>query len=461
MSQISIAFGTVKANDCESYLSQRIRLLHNAAERYFRNNESRLQDTQVQQYVAGIQDSFCNDTPPMAPAVDVSTIRGEAGEELRRRKVCMLAEVGRFFPLIDGEVVTSNEVSYLEKDWNGFNAHAIILKQDTNFAVSYYIYNDLLADRANMTLVPTSKSLQEEELSPVAFLAEPNGIEFGELARTLAGGMAGALPEPYDKIGTTIISFLWPGPDEAAEQWQKVYDALQTIVKNELAKDRVESASLKVKGFASFLTNEYNPLRDSAHTPKQKLQEALAPYGVAFNLDIVNVFMYTNTDKDYKFAAATLANFMTGACLHLGLNQERALQDPDVSNPSESGYAATVRSYAATYAAYAENAAQALKRVRLEQIGEVKSDSQSHCRTTGCTTVYWYWFEDDNNNYKSPEFGYNSTQKDPPNSMGDAQRARDAYYNDISRQMDEMLQKQVYETTSYWKRLQSNPIPKT
>lgn len=463
MSKISIVFGSVTADIAQEYLAQRIQLLHNAAARHFGDNDDELPDNQLQEYVAEIHETINDTTPPMAPAIDVSAIPGEAGEELRRRKVCMLAEVGRFFPLVDGEVATSNEVSYLTKEWDGFHANAIILKQATNFSVCYYIYNSLLADTKNNKLVEQEETLLMAEPAPRAFVAEANSIDFGDIARQMAGAMAGALPSPYNKIGTTIISYLWPGPDKAAEQWQKVYDALQSIVRKELARDRVTAASLKVKGFVSFLTNEYNPLRDTGRTPKKDLQNALAPYGVSFNLDIVNVFMYTDTDKNYDLAAATLANFMTGACLHLGLNQERALQDPNVSDPSQSGYAASVKTYAATYATYADNAAKALKRVRMEQISGVKSDSQTHCRGGaggGCTTNYWFWFEDSNSNYKSRTFGHNSAQKDPPDSRGDAQRARDAYYNDISRQMDETLKKQVYDVIDNWKKLQTNPIPK-
>lgn len=461
MSRISVVFGNVQTADKATYLSQRILLLHSAGAQRFNSNQLSLTSERLDGYVNDISQSVADGHElPLAPFIDLNAIPGAAGEALRKSRDCMLDELHIFFPLLDGEVVTNNEASYLTKNWEGYNANAIVLKQTTNFAVSYYIYPDLFADVENQRLVhreePEAMMMEAPRLS-----LRDGGIDFGDVARQLAGGMAGQLPSPLNKIGTMLISQIWPGPDKAAEQWQKVYDALQTIVRNGLAQNNVTMASNKVKGFMSFLTNEYNPVRTTGRTPKAELATMLAPYGVAFNLDIVNVFMFTSS-TDANTAAATLANFMTGACLHLALNQERALQDANVTDASLSGFAATVKSFATTYGEYATKTAKLVRQMRLDQISGVKHKSDTSCRggaSGGCTTFQSYWFEDSNTGFKSQVFGHSSSQKKPPNSQADAQRARDAYYNDIANKMDAQLKKQVTEVVDAWEKLKTNPIP--
>src|SRR6202012_2514919 len=102
------------------------------------------------------------------------------------------------------------------------------------------------------------------------------------------------------------------------------------------------------------------------------------PYDTAFFLDIVNIFMFTST-TDQAIAAASLANFMTGACLHMGLNQERALEDPSVPNPSDSAYAKTVSKLATVYGDYAKKTAPYVKQLRLAQISGVQDRRETFC----------------------------------------------------------------------------------
>ena len=232
-------------------------------------------------------------------------------------------------------------------------------------------------------------------------------------------------------------------------------------MKNALAENNVNVAAAKLQGVVSFLDNEYVALKNTPGTTKEQLMTALQPYDTAFFLDIVNIFMHTNTE-DQGLAAASLANFMTGACLHMALNQERALQDPNAPTPAESAYAQTVINLADTYGQYARNTAPYVKNLRMAQISEVQSSSESFCQggpAGSCTTTYWFWFTDDNDGYRSSDYSYNSAQKDPPDVEGDAKAARDQYYNDRSAEIDADLQTQVFDVANQWDNLKNNPIP--
>lgn len=460
MPKITVVFGSVLAADKPAYLRQRIAMLHAAGAYQFNGDRSLIASNELSDYVSIIDQAIKEDiTPPLADEIDLAAIGGEAGNELRRRKVCMLDEVKRFFPLVDGELVEKNSVSYLTDEWEDFPAHAIALKQVTNLSVCYYIYPDTTADLVNNQLVEAGLVSSGQ---PVRHrLMGSDSPNFGEAAKTLAESMAGLMPPPMDTYGSALISLLWPSGDDAAAQWLEMYKTLQKIIKNGLAEAEISRASTKVKGFVMFLDNEYSALKKSPVSTKQNLLDALAPYDVIFFQDIVNVFMYTKTDEQ-QLAAAALANFMTGACLHINLNQERALVDPRVTNPADSPYAHTLSNLAKTYADYAEKAAPVVKQLRMDQIGTVQSSSNTYCRggrAPSCTTMYSYWFTDSNNDYKSEEYNHNSSMKNPPDSQGDAQRALEAYKQKISQEMDDLLKSQVYDVVASLRLLAKNAFP--
>jgi len=129
-------------------------------------------------------------------------------------------------------------------------------------------------------------------------------------------------------LGAALIALIWPSEGQAGTDWDEVYKNMQVILKNGLAEHDVVVAAQKVKGFVEFLNTEYDQLKaDDKKTPEQLLHE-LEPPDTAFYLEITSVFMYGDK-PDHAAASASLRNFMLGADLHIGLNQERALLDPD------------------------------------------------------------------------------------------------------------------------------------
>lgn len=459
--KISIIFSDISVADINAYLKQRINLLHFAADRYF-NHVHVIQDVHMyDDYVAAISaDGKHKVDLPLTPAIDMSSLTGSNASELRDSYACMLKEISKLFPLLDGETVTSNEVSYFSESWEAYPLHAVCLKQTTNMSTCYYIYPGILADAENQQLVDAWPQATDT-VSDVQLSVVGANIDFGSAAKILADGLCKFLPSPMNVIGATLISLFWPKSDDAAKQWQKVYEALQTIVKNGLAQNNVTQAAHKMKGFVTFLNTEYSAMKDTPSVTKEQLLSALAPYDTSFFMDIVNVFMFTES-SEIDIASACLGNFMLGAGLHMALNQERALQDPGVSKPSDSAYAKTVSNLAKIYGEYARKTAPGIQKLRMDQIGDVLSRSNTNCHggpAGGCTTTYYYWFEDHNNGYKSPYYSYNSSQKKPRDAKNDAVAARSGYYSRILVDMVTTLKSQVYDVVSSWERLITNPIP--
>lgn len=455
MAQISIIFRKVFETP-ETYLNQRVASLNQAGLYCPDQNTLKTSASQLNNYVKQLVTALDEYIPiPLSETIDFSSL----DKSLSIRKDCMIVEINKLFPSNDGEHTESETVHYLTEEWHSYTKHSIVLKKNTNLSECLYIYHQIQAEPQSNGLIEQHNVNDNSQIFALVSNASP---DFGAAAKKLADGLAGLLPKPLNLIGATLISAFWPSSSNATSQWQEIYNTLQTIIKNGLAQNNVTIASAKIQGFITFLDTEYKALKDTPSTSKKQLMAALTPYDTAFFLDIVNIFMFTNTD-DEGIAAASLANFMIGASLHIGLNQERALIDPNASKPTESAYAKTVSNLALTYSKYAKNTAPYVKQLRLAQIGTVKNSSNTYCHggpSAGCTTNYNFWFTDSNTNYKSADYSYNSAQKHPPNAQSDAQSARVGYYNNISSQMDTMLQSQVFDVVSSWSILLTNPIPK-
>jgi hypothetical protein len=286
---------------------------------------------------------------------------------------------------------------------------------------------------------------------------------YGSAARDLAKALAGLAGPPLNIIGAFVINAFWPTGSSASTNWDEVYANLQQIIRTGLAENEVKRAAVMVQGFATFLANEYVELKKARRRRKDDLLRALQPYDTAFFLDIVGRFMFADKPTS-DIATASLANFMLGANLHIALNQERALEDPDYSDdPSVSPFARTAANLATLYADYARKAAPKVKELRLNQVTDIKSSHETHCQggpAAHCTTIWSYWFEDNNPQpkYKSKEYSYVDGGKGShDDAKPQAQQARKAYLAKVERELN--LKEQVFDVAAYWDKIAANPIP--
>lgn len=458
MSRIDIVFCEVLDSESRTYIEQRIRAMHTAANLMHDEAGKRLTaralNRDVRAVTAGLQRRAGKDLP-LAPALTLSAFAADERRRVKLRQACFLAEVGRRFPMLDGEHVVSrgDSFSYLSKDWAGYTKGTVVLRRTTNRSVTCYVVPDAQA-RKQRLLLTAAPPTGRERLKTVAEYRP----QFGDAARELAMGLAGMAEPPLNLIGLFLISAYWPTGADAATDWADVYSNLQLILKDKLAADKVNTAATKVKGFVSFLTNQYVALKADPKARREDLEQALASYDVAFFLDIVNVFMFEekpNADR----AAASLANFMLGANLHIALNQERALVDPHhVGEPQKSPYAQSAANLARAYAAYARTEAPYVEKRRLAQISAVKVDQLTLCPSGMgiCVTSSKYWFEDSNNGYRSQNYFSSTADKHSPPAGSQAAEARKAYVAKAKAGLN--LKSQVYDVAAYWDQVAKNPI---
>ncbi len=271
------------------------------------------------------------------------------------------------------------------------------------------------------------------------------GVNFGAAAKTLASGMAGLADPPFNVLGATLISALWPTSDKGTTDWQNVYTELQTIVQNGLEAQTVQTAKDQLNGYLLYIKNDYLPAKKTPKVTKKKLFDKLQrqSYNQVFFSDIVSVFQHdTNSEK----SAAALANFMLGANLQLALNQELAINDPSVTNPNHSQYANTIKALCKSYRTYALKAGANVFTSRGDQVTHCAFHERTHY---GAPPDQWYSFTDNHDAYTSPNY---------PNKAS-CNSAWDSYTSGVDNAMNETLQAQVYDTLNHWLQLVITPVP--
>lgn len=461
MTRIDILFGAIERGSVRDYVEQKIAAMFRAKDLAAdRRGRGTLTAAKLDSYTNGIVRSRRRGTcidPPLSRRYKTSHFSASEQRTLDRQIRCFIRTVDEQYPLLDGEHLApgSDTASYLTADWLDYPRYTVVLERRTNLATTYYVLPGTVADPRRHRVCFTAV----EPTGRAALTATRAAPDFADIAKKIAKALAGKAPSPYNMIGALLIDLFWPSGGDANKDWEKVYSELQTIVKNGLAEAEVRRASTKVKGFVSFLSTEYVALKQSPRKRPGALLNALQPYDTAFFLNIVNVFMFEEKPTA-DIASASLANFLLGANLHIALNQERALVDPDYADdPSESPYAKTAANLARQYADYAESAIEGVVKLRLAQVTGVKHDHETHCSggpAARCITFWYYWFEDHNPKpiYKSKVYSYNDQEKDPPPAQKNAEAARKTYVADLEKQ----LRVGVPEVVAHWREIAKNPI---
>ena len=236
-------------------------------------------------------------TIPYSDLIDLLKFSDEKQPTLVMQEKCLKKTVTQFFPLVDEEVVESDDIVVLEEYWNEFSKSTVCLKSKTNLSESVYILGIIQIDLKTGVVVETNLMRLEHAVDVGLYV----GLDFQNAAKTLAEGIAGMLPPPCNIIGAALISAVWPSASDADAAWEATYQAIESILKNGLAKNKIDLASKKVDGYISFLDNEYKPLKENFKTTPEELLLSLSPYDKEFFLEIVNIFMSEKAGEEQLY----------------------------------------------------------------------------------------------------------------------------------------------------------------
>ena len=444
MANIAIVFGEILPHNKQEYITQRVESL-NGALIYSPAENSWLSEATPQVLIP--TSGTYTEKAKIAPKVDLNTLPENQGAVIRASRNCMLKEVKDFSPLTEGETVEAQLASYLEEDWCGFDKGTIILKEQTNKALTYYVYPDLKADVENGQLVMNDKTYWQPPA--MVMLDDSDDDGFGQVARDLATGLVGEAPFPLNVIGAELLSAFWPDGSDSAADWKEMYERLQTIVRNELARGRIETDKGKLAGVIDYLNITYKNNKNQGKSSEELLADLNPQYQILYG--IVGDLKVTGTDTaDADTSADALANYMIAVGVQIAIAQERAMHGESTAD---------ITSLATQASAYARKAAKNVMKLRLGQISEVHVKKKQGNGVGGSIWNDWTaWFTDSNNGYHKKFHGH-SDDGEPRWVVVDANKAHDEYVQKITNQTQNTLQKQVYDVCDKWEQLENNPLP--
>ena len=378
----------------------------------------------------------------------------------RLHYTCMTNTIEGYFPPADGEVIIKEDLSYLKEAWNGFPDNVITLRRETNYSIAYYVFPEVEVDLKNVGLIFTQSQKTLASVSTLAVDTDPN-IDFGGSALTLATGLVGNAPAPYNTIGAALLTAFWPKADSSANMWKEVYAALEEIVRLGLNENDIDMASAKAQSISLWLNDTYkNMNNDPTKTPEMKIAALESKDEIILN-EIMSVLWFKTTLDSFpdKLAAQALANFMLAANLHLGVLQEMAIQETLIT-PSPNTYYNSIKDYARDYNDYAKARAPFIKELRMDQISDLLDETTTNCSggATNCTTTTFFWWEDSNPPYTSSLYS-SSGPKDKINPKVDADMNRTRYIGIISDDMDKILNDEIIKVADTWLQLIVEPLP--
>lgn len=289
-----------------------------------------------------------------------------------------------------------------------------------------------------------------------------------DAVKTLASGLIGMAPPPFNLGGTVLLALVYPKVKKMQTDWDEVFDKVGRIVDNKIAEERVSRAGQKIASVVDAINTMYLPVKASTKD-MALLRSLLLPQESSLQTDVMTALMNTSPGE-MSFAATTLSNFTFAALIHLAVLQELALIDPDAQDPKTSVFATRAAAKAKAYAAYLRTTAPKMLPLRLEQVSGVKTKNKVTCHATegpipNCMAEFKYWFED-----RHPKSGLTNGRSETYTSsvvyqrkFGDGdvrvKQAHAQHKKNVTAAMKSWVEGNILDVAGKLEKLGSNPVP--
>jgi len=391
-----------------------------------------------------------NDLPkiPIASRDTVTAlVSGKLQEKYDIRTKCFYdhCDLASDFFLVNGEEITSERFTYLERSFRGHPKGTPAFVRETNFAeycifaMGYVVLDAQTRDASTTDLIRKEKvdllSLRVKQTN------SPTNI-YKFLGEGVANGFLGC-------FGALIFNGIFGNDTENVIA--AVYTEIGKIVHEEITETVIHELNGQILGIESWVRNTYSNVQDQ-WTYEQKNEEILA-----MEKDLCKDVMGPLTEGNFQKAGICV--FLTGAGMHLALVQELALQDPKFyENPLQSGFCDAVKGWATDYSNHAQKVTDDILDERMRMI--TTEDSYAPDPYDGSFQFVWWWKD----SYTAQSYKWFYYEDAKGNSKGDrnGDELRDA---DVKRHKDyvrDTLLKQMgnpYEVIDNWKILLNQPLP--
>ena len=277
-------------------------------------------------------------------------------------------------------------------------------------------------------------------------------VVVGEIASALLKGVISGIGK---EVGAKMFDTIFA--EDVPSYFTEVYKEIEKIMHQQITENTIHEIDGQINGTTDWVKFTYNPRKDSGAS-KEELYNLLEPKVSDLAINMIAVLM----EKTY--AESALAVFIVGAGVHLALLQELAYVDPNVDDPYQSSYIATIKSYASEYADHAEKTWEAIVEARKKLITDVKIKSQAFPPMQGRPpTDYHYtseWTDDNTGEKFTDATDFIGGVWTNGNYSDLETRANDARTSYINSTIDE-LQVQMNDpphAASTWRQLETEPL---
>lgn len=374
---------------------------------------------------------------PVVPAEQLPKLTDSESAAIDNAITCARRELATNYNLLPGEQIGSEFFSYLSSPFEDISAGTPVLRQETNFAVTYFFFDNTRIDGTRLVSVPPAKVL------PPATQAGPvvGGVAL-DLALELAKGLLSGIGE---KIGALICDEIFDATE--IKYFEPTEVILKKIVHQEVTDTVISQVDGRINGTKDWIRLTYTAEKDAYlanpnPTTLADMRSNLTSYSNSMYLEVLGPL------QEEQFAKPGFQVFLTGVGVQISLNQELALL-------GDTSYATVVSNQAKNYKAVAEATYNSIRQDRQSMIymkyGK-RCDSSSGYPVCG---EFYYWKDDYTGQYQEYDPGKNET-------LDDAQKRCQAAMNDHIAQALVQLNTDLGDPESVmatWGNLISQPIP--
>lgn len=352
----------------------------------------------------------------------------------------LIMAINRSYPLLEGEVIQDDGylASYLAKDYADYPAGTVVVRRQTSFGEIYFM--------------DSSFSIREQQIQGNSnpevgsLLAQPNlelaeDFSWGGLAIDIAKSLASAIA---GKIGSSIFDTYFP--PGVPPYFDQVYAQFEKIINKSIAENKRKEMSAAVLSIQDGMRT-YNRIK--ADPPKHAESQRILS-------DLWNESrQLTNNIKEFNEVGLGL--FAVAGGLHLAILQERALTDPDHTDPNKSPWATDLIAKAGEFTTWGRTTRQNTLTTRGNAITQVTLVQKSNfIPGAGPVDASYYLWED---KFTGERFTYDKRESCcDSNPRQTALNARQKRWDETVVVMTNSLAPLVTATDN-WNKLTSQPLP--
>lgn len=286
--------------------------------------------------------------------------------EISARRRCAVQTVEESFPLLDGETVEEDFLTFLDQSLDELERGTPVLRRTTNMGVTYVFFPDFrITDANEVAYTGLPAALLEPALfvEPESEVMPRSAVFAGMAIESIALKLAEALLKGFGgKVGALAWNQLFGGG--VPSFFGEVYQEIRRIVRDELTRHDMDLITARLNGVIEWQRLVYEPKNPRAQRNERERRRLFEEV----ENQIEKVRETTAILRHDRWRKAGMGTFLGAGSLYFALCQEACMVDPLAARPEDSSYAKTIQLTAAEYAGDLERTYKELLQARIDAV---------------------------------------------------------------------------------------------